>query len=193
MNWPNRLSILRVLLIPVIVLLLYLQTPACDLIALAVFMAASFTDFLDGHIARKQQIVTNFGKFLDPVADKLLVLSTMIALCGLGRFPAWACIVILFRELAVDGLRLVAVEQGRVIAAGPLGKIKTSTQMATLIVFLLRNWPFGAFPMDVILMWLSVALTVWSGVDYFVRNRAVLTEPQKRADTSPKEADHAEQ
>ena len=179
MNWPNRLSILRVLLVPVIVLLLYINTPACAWLALAVFLLASFTDYLDGHLARKHGIVTNFGKFLDPVADKLLVLSTMIALCGQGRFPAWACIVILFRELAVDGLRLVAVEQGRVIAAGPLGKLKTTTQMLTLIVYLLRNWPFGAFPMCEILMLASVALTVWSGVDYFVRNRAVLLEKRE--------------
>ena len=153
-----------------------MDAPVCQWLALAVFLCAAFTDYLDGHLARKHQIVTNFGKFLDPVADKLLVLSTMIALCGLGRFPAWACIVILFRELAVDGLRLVAVEQGHVIAAGPLGKLKTTTQMITLIVYLLRNWPFGAFPMDAILMCVSVALTLWSGVDYFVRNRSVLTE-----------------
>ena len=121
MNWPNRLSILRVLMIPFIVLTLYL--PGAGAAALALFVLACVTDWLDGWMARRYHIVTNFGKFLDPVADKLLVLSTVIALCGRGDFPAWACVIFLMRELAVDGLRLVAVEQGRVIAAGKLGKI----------------------------------------------------------------------
>lgn len=176
-NWPNRLSILRVLLIPVCVALLQVDSAVCRTLALIVFCAAAFTDFLDGWIARRYQIVTNFGKFIDPVADKLLVLSTMIALCGLGQFPAWACIVILFRELAVDGLRLVAVEQGRVIAAGKLGKIKTTLQMITLIVFLLDGRPYAevGFTLGRMMVWLSVLMTLWSGVDYFIRNHQVLT------------------
>lgn len=176
-NWPNRLSILRVLLIPVCVALLQVDDRGFRILALIVFCAASFTDFLDGWIARKYQIVTNFGKFIDPVADKLLVLSTMIALCGLGEFPAWACIAILFRELAVDGLRLVAVEQGHVIAAGQLGKIKTSLQMLTLIIFLLDGRAYAAHGLTLgkIMVWLSVIMTLWSGVDYFVRNRQVLS------------------
>lgn len=176
MNWPNRLSILRVLLIPVCVLLLYLEGRGWRIAALAVFCAAAATDWVDGWMARKYKLVTNFGKFLDPVADKLLVLSTMIALCGLGEFPAWACIVILFREIAVDGLRLVAVEQGHVIAAGKLGKIKTTLQMLTLVVFLLdgRAYGDGAFTLGRLMVWLSVGMTLWSGVDYFVRNRSVL-------------------
>ncbi|MEG2251645.1 MAG: CDP-diacylglycerol--glycerol-3-phosphate 3-phosphatidyltransferase [Clostridia bacterium] len=176
MNWPNRLSLLRVALIPVCVALLYAQNSVCRILALIVFAVSAFTDWLDGWIARRYHIVTNFGKFLDPVADKLLVLSTMIALCGLGEFPAWACIVILFRELAVDGLRLVAVEQGHVIAAGKLGKLKTSVQMLTLLWFLLKPHAYvaGAFSLGMVLVWLSVALTLWSGVDYFIKNRAVL-------------------
>lgn len=174
MNLPNRLSIARVALIPVCLLFLHVDTPFCQAMALIVFLAASLTDWLDGYLARRDNIITNFGKFLDPVADKLLVLSTMIALCGLGRFPSWACIVVLFRELAVDGLRLIAVEQGKVIAAGKLGKIKTTLQMTTLVVFLLKNWPFGDFPMDSILLALTIGMTIWSGVDYFVRNWDVL-------------------
>jgi len=176
MNWPNRLSLLRVALIPVILLFLHIDTPVCQGIALAVFILAALTDFLDGYLARRNRIVTNFGKFVDPVADKLLVLSTMIALAGLGRFPAWACVIVLFRELAVDGLRLVAMERSRVIAAGNLGKIKTALQMVTLVVYLLRNWPFGAFPMDVILLVVTIIMTLWSGIDYFMRNLEVLHE-----------------
>lgn len=174
MNWPNRLTLVRVALIPVIVLLLHIDTPFCQALALVAFILASLTDWLDGYLARRYQIVTNLGRFLDPVADKLLVLSTMIALCGLARFPAWACIVVLFRELAVDGLRLVAVEQGRVIAAGKLGKIKTMLQMLTLIaVMLTGNAPAGFTPAGV-LLYAAVAMTLWSGMDYFLRNGSVL-------------------
>lgn len=176
MNWPNRLSILRVCLIPVCVGLLSVQNDLCQALALAVFCIASFTDFLDGHLARKHHIETNFGRFLDPVADKLLVLSTMVALTGLGRFPAWVTILILFRELAVDGLRLVAVEQGKVIAAGKLGKIKTSLQMLTMVVVLLGYWPLLPSWISTVLILLSAAMTLWSGVDYFVRNRSVLRD-----------------
>lgn len=174
MNWPNRLSVVRVALVPAIVLCLYIDEPTAQALALAFFAIASFTDWLDGHIARSKGIVTNFGKFIDPVADKLLVLSTMIALCGLGRFPAWACIVILFRELAVDGLRLVAVEQGRVIAAGKLGKIKTTIQMITLVVYLLAALVSIPDFVCTTLMLLSVAMTLYSGVEYFIRNRDAL-------------------
>ena len=145
MNWPNRITIARVALIPVIVVFLNIQSPAANMIALVAFVLASLTDWLDGYLARKYQIVTNLGRFLDPVADKLLVLSTMIALCGLSRFPAWVCIVVLFRELAVDGLRLVAVQQGRVIAAGKLGKIKTTLQMLTLVAVLLGDGGQGGW------------------------------------------------
>ena len=173
MNWPNRLTLLRVILIPVLLIFLHIDTPFCQGLALMVFVVAALTDFLDGYLARRDKIITNFGKFLDPVADKLLVLSTMIGLCGLGRFPAWACIIILFREISVDGLRMVAVEQQKVIPAGPLGKIKTVMQIVTLVVYFLRNWPFGTFPMDKVLLGLSVLMTIWSGVDYFWRNRDI--------------------
>lgn len=176
MNWPNRLSILRVALIPVCVLLLQFPNTACQLLALIAFAVAAFTDFLDGYLARKHHLVTNFGKFLDPVADKLLVLSTFIALCGLGRFPAWAGIVILFRELAVDGLRLIAVEQGKVIAAGKLGKIKTTLQMLTIVLLLLNFWQIFAPAVEWVMISLSVVMTLFSGADYFIRNRDVLRD-----------------
>lgn len=181
MNLPNKISIARIALIPVCLLFLHIDIPSCQTIALVVFILAAISDWLDGYLARRDNIVTNFGKFLDPVADKLLVLSTMIALCGLGRFPAWACVVVLFRELAVDGLRLVAVEQGRVIAAGPLGKIKTTLQMITLIVYLLAPAPYGSGVVEVILLTLTVGMTLWSGIDYFVRNKSVLSQERPKA------------
>ena len=182
MNTPNKLSLLRVALIPVLVLCMYLPGWPMILVSAAVFGAAAYTDYLDGHIARRDNIVTDFGKFIDPVADKLLNLSAMIMLTYCGLLPQWAVIVILARELAVDGLRMVAVGQGRVIAAGKLGKIKTVSQIV-LVLFLMiagRLAPvvFGGVPVVVpivnvigwvITLWV-VAITVWSGVDYFAKN-----------------------
>ena len=182
MNTPNKLSLLRVALIPVLVLCMYLPGWPMILVSAAVFGAAAYTDYLDGHIARRDNIVTDFGKFIDPVADKLLNLSAMIMLTYCGLLPQWAVIVILARELAVDGLRMVAVGQGRVIAAGKLGKIKTVSQIV-LVLFLMiagRLAPvvFGGVPVVVtivnvigwvITLWV-VAITVWSGVDYCAKN-----------------------
>jgi len=178
MNLPNRLSLLRVVLIPVCLGLLYVGTPLFDALALAVFLIASFTDFLDGHIARSRNLVTDFGKFVDPVADKLLVLSTMILLTAQGKMPAWMVIIVLARDLAVDGLRMVASLKGRVIAAGKLGKIKTVSQMAAISLAIIHNWPFGTFPMKDILAYVMVAFTLWSGADYFIKNRSVLSEKE---------------
>ncbi len=186
MNTPNKLSLLRVALIPVLVLCMYQPGWFFILLSAAVFGAAAYTDYLDGHIARRDHIVTDFGKFIDPVADKLLNLSAMIMLTHAGLLPHWAVIVILARELAVDGLRMVAVGQGRVIAAGKLGKIKTVSQIV-LVLFLMiagRMAPilFGGVPVlltivDVvgwiITLWV-VAITIWSGVDYFQKNFDVI-------------------
>ena len=174
MNWPNRLSLLRVGLVPLIVLMICLGAPWSYGAALALFLAGSLTDWADGWMARRYRIVTNFGKFMDPVADKLLVLSTMISLCGQGLIPAWTCVVVLFRELAVDGLRLVAVEQGKVIAAGKLGKIKTCTQMVMLVAYLLSAIGWLYVPaLNGTLLGLAMAMTLWSGADYFWKNRAL--------------------
>ena len=181
MNTPNKLSLLRVALIPVLVLCMYLPGWPMILVSAAVFGAAAYTDYLDGHIARRDNIVTDFGKFIDPVADKLLNLSAMIMLTYCGLLPQWAVIVILARELAVDGLRMVAVGQGCVIAAGKLGKIKTASQMVVIIFLMLicRLVPaipalsILQLPVDVI-RWAGVAwiafITAWSGVDYFINN-----------------------
>lgn len=182
MNTPNKLSLLRVALIPVMVLLMYLPGWPMVLLSTAVFGLAAFTDYLDGHIARRDGLVTDFGKFIDPVADKLLNLSAMIMLTMNGLMPHFAVILILARELAVDGLRMVAVGQGRVIAAGKLGKLKTVSQMVMIIFLMLagRLAPY-LFPADGVVVtvvnvigWIMTAwvvvITVWSGADYFARN-----------------------
>ena len=176
MNLPNKLSIVRAACIPAVVILLYLETPGCRIAAGVLFVLACITDFLDGRIARKRNLVTDFGKFIDPVADKLLVLSTLIMLVHLRMLDAWVVIVILCRELSVDGLRMVAVTQGKVIAASPLGKWKTTCQMVLISVMILLNYSvYQVWPVTV-LMGISVALTVISAVDYFVRNASVFAQ-----------------
>ena len=180
MNWPNRLSLIRIACVPLITLLMVLDSMMwTHYAALFLFIAAAITDFVDGWMARKYNLVTNFGKFIDPVADKLLVLCTMIMLSWHGLLPAWIVAAVLFRELAVDGLRLVAVEQGRVIAAGKLGKIKTIVQITMIITHLVA---YAQFPLLHILAgWLMIptqiavlVMTVWSGADYFLRNKEAL-------------------
>lgn len=173
MNWPNRLSILRIACVPLLVLFLSLPPAWCRWAALAVFALASFTDFLDGYLARKKQWVTVFGKFIDPVADKLLVLSTMIMLASLHLLPAWMVILILARELSVDGLRMIAVSQGKVIAAGPLGKIKTISQMILILWILAFRTAVFSSPISLVMgLWVCV-ITLWSGIDYFRHNLSV--------------------
>lgn len=166
MNLPNKLTILRVAMIPLCLLfaLLGFHTAAA-----VVFGLAALTDLLDGHIARKHNMVTNFGKFADPVADKILVLSAMIVLLYQGLFPWWAVCVVAIRELAVDGLRLVAVEQGLVIPAGKLGKFKTNAQIFAVLAALLflPGW------LVMILVITMSLLTVISGAQYFYGARSV--------------------
>ena len=173
MNLPNKLSMLRILMIPVFVILALMNAPAAQYAAVGVFVLAAITDALDGHIARKNGLVTNFGKFIDPIADKLLVMSALIVLVERGRMPGWVCIVMLAREFAISGFRLVAAGTGKVIAAGILGKIKTVTQMIAVIVLLLTAIdgvfaPLGTFA-DVA-MYVSAFMTVWSGADYIIKN-----------------------
>ena len=170
MNLPNKLSLLRMGLIPVVMALLLPVDPVCTRIAAVVYGIAAFSDFLDGYIARKQHIVTDFGKFIDPVADKLLNLSALIMLSHQGLLPAWAVVVILARELLVDGLRMVAVGQGRVIAAGKLGKIKTVSQIV-LILWLMLSLQPAAQPVSLALIAWVIVITLWSGADYLWKNR----------------------
>ena len=173
MNLPNKLSVLRVLCVPFIVVLMMIPNRDWQWASLGLFVLASFTDYLDGHIARKHHLITDFGKFIDPVADKLLVLSTLIMLIYRGFMPAWAVVVILTRELCVDGLRLIAVTKGKVIAAGPLGKIKTVLQMFMIIWALALQKPILSHWTGLILFTLAVAMTLISGIDYFRRNKSV--------------------
>lgn len=170
MNLPNQLTILRILMIPVCLLLWALGQPVG---AAVVFALAAATDFLDGYIARKQNIVTVFGKFADPVADKILVLTAMIFLTADGRLPAWAVSIVAARELMVDGLRLVAVGKGNVIAAGWLGKIKTNLQFFCVLFAMLL--PAGHWLTEVLAILMSI-MTVWSGAQYFWSARSVFRE-----------------
>ena len=177
MNLPNKLSMLRICMIPFFVVFALMEAQWAQLLALAIFVIASLTDLLDGKIARARGLVTNFGKFIDPIADKLLVMSAMLVLVGQGRMPSWICIIMLGREFAISGFRLVAADSGKVIAAGWLGKVKTVTQM-TAIIMLLFLVPVSGAPLlgqfGVVLaniaMYVSAFMTLWSGVDYIVKN-----------------------
>lgn len=177
MNLPNKLTIFRVIMIPVflVVLLSGLVAPNWNrYFALIIFIAASLTDALDGHIARKYNMVTTFGKFMDPLADKLLVAAAMIAMVGLGDLPSWVVIIIISREFIITGFRLIAVEKGIVIAAGIWGKIKTVTQMIMIIYLLLGLTGFIFQAIGTFLIGAATIFTIISGVDYIVKNIDVL-------------------
>ncbi|MBQ3665429.1 MAG: CDP-diacylglycerol--glycerol-3-phosphate 3-phosphatidyltransferase [Lachnospiraceae bacterium] len=177
MNLPNKLTLFRVFLIPFFVLFMLADiTGDMDqYIAVGIFIVASLTDMLDGHIARKYNMVTNFGKFMDPLADKLLVCSAMICLIG-EKLPAWIVIIIISREFIISGFRLVASDNGVVIAASWWGKYKTVSQM-TMIILLIFDLKYHWFQMlEYVFIYLSLALTVISLIDYLVKNRQVLNE-----------------
>lgn len=177
MNLPNKLTILRVLMIPFFVVALMLQSgtnQTLRYVAAVIFILASLTDFLDGKIARTYNLVTNFGKFMDPLADKLLVCSALICFIELGQLPAWMVIVIISREFIISGFRLVASDNGVVIAASYWGKFKTVSQMV-LVILLILNLSFLK-DLTQIFVWVSLALTIISLVDYVLKNHRVLTE-----------------
>ena len=166
MNLPNKLTLLRIIMIPVFVVLLYLDFPFNNLVALAVFILASITDTLDGYIARKYNLITDFGKFMDPIADKLLVTAAMLVFVDWHMMPAWVVIVVVAREFIVSALRLVAANNGRVIA----GKVKTASTMVCICIMLLGlpQW-VNAVCSAVILV-----TTAYSGIEYLVKNKDVL-------------------
>ena len=179
-NIPNTLSLIRVFLAPLVLLFLSLRIdiPVThelpdlswgDVLAAVVFIIASLTDAFDGYIARKYKLVTTLGKFIDPLADKVLVIAAMLALIELGRLPAWIVMVIITREFIVTGLRLVAAAEGVVIAASKGGKLKTCCQIAALIMLIL-NIPGG-----MAVMWVAMILTVWSGMDYMIKGSSLIT------------------
>ena len=177
MNLPNKLTVLRVCMIPFFVVMLLLnggENQTYRYIAAAIFIVASLTDMLDGKIARKYNLVTNFGKFMDPLADKLLVCSALICMIELRELQAWMVIIIISREFIISGFRLVASDNGVVIAASYWGKFKTTFQMIG-VVLLIFNIP-ALSTLTTIIVWIALALTVISLVDYIVKNAGVLTE-----------------
>ena len=191
MNLPNKLSMTRIALVPVFMLFVIplpewmpfaVQINGAlasfgNIAAIIIFIIASLTDSLDGYIARKYNLITNFGKFLDPIADKLLVTAALIALVENNRISGWAALIIISREFIVSGLRIVAASQGVVIAAGKWGKIKTIMQIVAIIAMLLNNYPFSLFtniPVDRYIMIIAVIITLYSGYEYIRDNIKVL-------------------
>lgn len=173
MNTANKLTMLRVIMIPAFLLVLYLGDPAwANYAALAIFVVASATDWLDGYIARHYNQTTNFGKFMDPLADKCLVTAAMVWFVEIGQMPGWALLVVLIREFGVSGLRMIASNQGRVIAAGWSGKVKTASTMVCIVIM------FLSIPqsVNVICVAVIVLTTIYSGVEYFMKNLDVITQ-----------------
>jgi CDP-diacylglycerol---glycerol-3-phosphate 3-phosphatidyltransferase len=185
MNVPNKITISRIFLIPIFLIIMLVpfswgeisllgtSMPVTHFVGALIFIIASTTDWIDGHYARKHNLVTNLGKFLDPLADKLLVSAALIVLVELNMAPSWIVIVIISREFAVTGLRLVLAGEGEVVAANMLGKIKTWAQIVAISLLLLHNIIFEmiSIRLDIIALWIALFFTVWSGVDYFVKNK----------------------
>lgn len=177
MNLPNKLTVLRIIMVPFFVFFMLTDVggDANKWIALVLFCVASLTDMLDGKIARKYNLVTNFGKFMDPLADKLLVCSAMICMIDSGKLTAWFVIIIIAREFIISGFRLVASDNGIVIAASYWGKFKTVSQMA-MIILLIADFGGIFDAICTLLIWVSLALTIISLVDYIAKNKQVLTQ-----------------
>lgn len=176
MNLPNKLTLFRVILVPFFVWALYSNL----YVAIAIFVVASLTDQLDGHIARKYNMVTTFGKLMDPLADKILTLSAFVCFVGLDYefVPAWLTVIIIARELMVTGIRLIALSENKVIAAGSWGKLKTVSQIAAIIMLMLDKivpLEIAGVKLTMVIMAAVLVLTVYSGVDYIVKNRELLT------------------
>ena len=170
MNLPNKLTMLRIVLIPVFMGVLYWGFSGATYVALVIFIIASLTDLLDGKIARKYNLVTDFGKFADPLADKMLVTAAMLWFVEIGQMPAWALLIVVVREFAVSGLRMIASDKGRVIAAGWSGKVKTA---ATMVCIVLMFLPIPAV-VNTICVWVITLTTLYSGVEYFMKNKDVI-------------------
>jgi CDP-diacylglycerol--glycerol-3-phosphate 3-phosphatidyltransferase len=190
MNLPNKLTMLRIILTPVFLAVLYWGFPGADYAALAIFIIASLTDMLDGKIARKYNLVTDFGKFADPLADKILVVAALLWFVETGRMSAWMVMIVVTREFAVSGLRMIASDNGRVIAAGWSGKVKTPSTMVCIVVMLLLGPSLTAYQAggqvtavpwdryiswaDTVCVWVITLTTLYSGVEYFVKNKDVI-------------------
>lgn len=195
MNLPNKLSCIRMVMVPIVVLVwifpyaqLNIQMPEFhigivslslkNILVLCLFCIASFTDFLDGYIARKNHLVTSFGKFIDPIADKLLVNTMFVMFACMGMVPVIPVIIMIWRDTIVDGLRMSTASKGKVVAAGMLGKIKTVSQMITIILVLLNNLPFELwrFPMSEFMLWFSTLVSIASGISYFMQMKGIVME-----------------
>ena len=191
MNIANRLTIARIVMIPLFLLIMCFPKDILGMVnvfhstlsvswvlAMIIFTIASITDFLDGYLARKYHLITNFGKFADPLADKLLVMTAFITLVGAGVIPMWIVAIIVCRELAVTGLRLLLVNDGEVLAAAWPGKVKTETQMLAIIFLLIDDFPVKGLPFSIgtILVYICLVATIYSGVDYFVKNKHVFAD-----------------
>lgn len=190
LNLPNKITISRIFLIPLFIIVLTINfdwgeinignntLPITQLVGSIIFIFASLTDWLDGYIARKYDLITNMGKFLDPLADKLLVSAAFIMLIELQIAPAWIIIVIISREFAITGFRLVASGEGVVLAASSMGKLKTVSQILAVILLMLNNFPFSYtnLPVDMIMLYIALIFTVWSGLDYFIKNWNVMRD-----------------
>lgn len=188
MNLANRITLARIFLVPIIMffLLIKVQFPNIkieefsitynQIIAALIFIIAASTDSLDGYIARKRKLVTNLGKLLDPLADKLLVTAVLVSLVEMDKLDAWIAIVIISREFAVTGLRQIALLEGTVMAASRWGKAKTAVQITAIIALLINNFPFAFLhlPFDLIASWVAAVITVYSGIDYFIKNKHVI-------------------
>jgi CDP-diacylglycerol---glycerol-3-phosphate 3-phosphatidyltransferase len=182
LNIPNVLTVLRILAVPVIVVALLDETPNGDALAAAVFALAAVTDGLDGYIARRRQEITTFGKLMDPLADKLLIVAALVSLVSLDRLAAWVAMVIIARELAVTGLRAVAAERGVIISASWLGKVKTALQVGAVVSLII--WNPAPVAVDV-LVYVAVAVTVISGADYFFGLRRRIAEQRAAGAHAP--------
>ena len=172
MNTANKLTMLRVAMIPVYLVVLYWGFPGSTYVALAIFILASLTDFVDGYIARHYNQTTDFGKFMDPLADKCLTTAAMLWFVEMGQMPGWALLVVIVREFGVSGLRMVAADKGRVIAAGWSGKVKTASTMVCIVLMLLPIPP----EVNTLCVAVIVLATIYSGVEYFMKNLDVLSQ-----------------
>lgn len=190
MNLPNRITLARICLIPVMMVFLLVdfsfypsplrwysyELPYNQLIAAIIFIIAASTDGIDGFLARKHNMVTNLGKLLDPLADKLLVAAVLISLVEMGKCDSWIAVIIISREFAVTGLRQIALLDGKVVAASNWGKVKTVVQIIAIVSMLINNFPFEFtdVPFDVIVTWFAALITLYSGIDYFIKNKSLL-------------------
>jgi len=180
LNLPNSISLIRIGMTPVLVVMLLSPGPAMSLASAVIFVLVCATDWLDGYIARKRGIITSLGKFLDPLADKLLITAAFIMLIPLGRVPAWMVALMIGREIAVTGLRAIAVDSGVVIAASSLGKIKTVAQIVCLVPLII-HYPWAGIDFNsigMVLLYAAFGLTMWSGIDYFIGFFRAETKPE---------------